>query len=313
MISVIGAGAFGTALAIVWSRGGRRVRLVARDADRVAALSSGENARDLPGIALPPSLEIDTELGRPSLVAYATPAQTFADIVRAYPVEEGVPGIICAKGIDRQRGALLSDLVPAGRVFAVLSGPGFAGEIARGLPTAMTLASGDLATALPLARTLSEARFRLYASDDPTGVAAGGALKNVAALACGMARGLELGASAEAALATRAARELTGLVVALGGRRETFYGLSGLGDLMLTCSSSQSRNFRCGQAYGRGEAWGEALAEGVHTAGIAARLAAGHGLETPVIDAVLAILEGRVHPAEAMDALMCRPLRAEAA
>ena len=308
-IAVVGAGAFGTALAVVWSRGGAPVRLVARDGERAAAIREGGSR--LPGIPLPPALDVATEIGGANLVAYATPAQTFADVVKDHPA--GAVGLICAKGIDAASARLLPDVARerAAAPFAVLSGPGFAGEIARGLPTAMTLAADDPALAARLAERLSDARFRLYASGDPRGAAAGGALKNVAALACGMARGLKLGASAEAALATRAARELSRLVVALGGRAETFSGLSGLGDLMLTCSSPQSRNFALGEAIGGGRERDGALAEGAHTAAVAARLARDHEVETPIIDAVVAILDGRTTPAEAMDALMRRPLRGE--
>lgn len=314
MIAVVGAGAFGTALAIVWSRGGLPVRLVARSPERAADLAGGENRVSLPGIRFPPSLEVTVFPGDAAIIAYATPAQTFADVLSQHPPDAATTGVICAKGIDAARGTLLpqlaNEVVPHGE-FAVLSGPGFAGEIARGLPTAMTLASASLMQAVRLAERLSDRRFRLYASDDPLGAAGGGALKNVAALACGMARGLGLGASAEAALATRAARELQRLVVGLGGRAATFSGLSGLGDLMLTCSSPQSRNFRLGEALGRGHAWEGALAEGAHTASVAVRLAARLEVKTPITDAVAAILDRRTTPREAIDDLMRRPLRTE--
>ena len=243
-IAVVGAGAFGTALALAWSRD-HQVRLVARDEARAAELARTREG----AFPLPLAIEVAHEVGEADLVAYATPAQTFAHVVARHP-PGGATGLICAKGIDAESNLLLPEIHP----FAVLSGPGFAAEIARGLPTALTLAGEDAERlAAPLSGTL-----RLYASTDPLGAAAGGALKNVAALAVGMARGLRLGASAEAALTTRAFAELTRLVVALGGRAETFSGLSGLGDLMLTCSSSQSRNFSHGERLARVEAGSEA-------------------------------------------------------
>lgn len=296
----MGAGAFGTALAIAWSRD-HAVRLVARDVERVRAA---------PAFPLPSGVTVDGAVGEADLVAYATPAQTFAAVAERHPPGQGGSGVglICAKGIDVASGRLL----PAIRPFAVLSGPGFAAEIARGLPTALTVAGPE---AERLVAALGTPRLRLYASDDALGAAAGGALKNVAALAVGMARGLRLGASAEAALTTRAFAELARLVVALGGRAETFNGLSGLGDLVLTCSSPQSRNFSHGVALaegGGGGGKGEGrLVEGVHTAGIAARLARRHGIATPIVDAVAAIVAGELSPDEAVTALLNRPLRRE--
>lgn len=291
-IAVVGAGAFGTALALAWSRD-HAVTLVSRDVSRT---------KRAPAFPLPPVITVEAQVGGADLVAYATPAQTFVDVVGRHPPGTGT-GLICAKGIDVASGRLL----PAIHPFSVLSGPGFAGEIARGLPTALTLAGGDVER---LAKALSGS-IRLYASDDPLGAAAGGALKNVAALAVGMARGLELGASAEAALTTRASAELSRLVVALGGRAETFAGLSGLGDLVLTCSSPQSRNFSHGVRLAQGEAGEGALVEGVHTAGIAARLAERHGVEAPIVSAVAAIVAGELTPRDAVDSLLRRPLRRE--
>ena len=291
-ITVVGAGAFGTALAIAWSRD-HAVTLVSRDPGRVRAA---------PAFPLPPGVGVAGEVEDADVVAYATPAQTFADVVARHPPRRAT-GLICAKGIDAGTGRLLPQL----HAFPVLSGPGFAAEIARGLPTALTLAGDDGGR---LAEGLS-GPLRLYASADPLGAAAGGALKNVAALAVGMARGLELGSSAEAALTTRASAELARLVVALGGRAETFQGLSGLGDLILTCSSPQSRNFSHGERIARGERGDGRLVEGVHTAAIAARLAERHGVEAPIVSAVAAIVAGDLTPRDAVDALLARPLRRE--
>lgn len=290
---MIGAGAFGTALALAWA-GTHAVRLVSREPARVMRS---------PAFPLPPAIEVSHETGAAEIVAYATPAQTFAATVERHPPGRAA-GLICAKGIDVGGERLLPDIHP----FAVLSGPGFAGEIARGLPTALTLAGTD---ASRLVDALSTPRLRLYASDDARGAAAGGALKNVAALAVGMARGMGLGASAEAALTTRAFAELSRLVVALGGRAETFGGLSGLGDLVLTCTSPQSRNFRHGERLARGGAREDVLVEGVHTAGVAARLGERHGIDAPIVAAVAAIVAGETTPRDAMDALLNRPLRRE--
>ena len=290
------------------------MRLVARDAKHLRELMAGTNERHLAGVAFPNGLSSHLDVGSAEIVAYAVPAQAFAEALERHPLPAGAIGVICAKGIDAERDALLPTVAaqtgPRG-TFAVLSGPGFAREIGEGCPTAMTLAAHGLERARALAKRLSTSRFRLYASDDPLGAAAGGALKNVAAIACGMARGLELGASAEAALATRAARELTRLVVALGGRAETFGGLLGLGDLMLTCTSSQSRNFGLGVALGRGDGSDGSLAEGSFSAAVAARLARYHRVDAPIVSTVADILAGRSTPPEALDSLMQRPLRDE--
>jgi glycerol-3-phosphate dehydrogenase (NAD(P)+) len=221
--------------------------------------------------------------------------------------------ILCAKGIERETGLFLSDVAASvlpGVPVAILSGPGFAGEVARGLPTAVTLAAGDETAALELARRLSTPRLRLYASGDMRGVEAGGALKNVIAIAAGAAHGAGLGASASAALVTRGFAEMKRLALALGGKAETLNGLSGLGDLILTCNSAQSRNFAFGVGLSR--ATGPAgLAEGAATAHVAARLAAENGIEAPIISAVAALIDGRTTISACVDALMARPLKTE--
>ena len=251
-------------------------------------------------------------------VLLVTPAQALraacGEATKHMP--EGAPAVICAKGIEAASGRLLSEIVaevlPANPV-AVLSGPGFAADVSRGLPTAVTVAARDEELAIRLAALLSAPYLRCYSSSDLTGVEIGGALKNVMAIAAGAASGAELGASAQAALVTRGFVELRRIAQSFGAEPETVMGLSGLGDLLLTCSSAQSRNFAYGLALGRGESLeGRPLAEGVATAGIAARIAADRGIRAPIISAVAAILAGRLTITEAVSALMTRPLRAEA-
>ena len=305
-ITIIGAGAFGTALACVWARDGTRVDLVAREGGE-GVQASRENVRRLPGIRLPDSVFVTDSpdsARRAPIVAIATPAQTVAGVLRGLDPTGTV--VLCAKGIDAATGRLLTQEAPHA---AILSGPGFAAEIASGCPTAMTLAGADAAR---LCATLSRPRFRLYASSDTIGVAAGGALKNVAAIAVGVARALGLGASAEAALVTRAQAEIAHLGVALGGKVETFYGLSGMGDLVLTCGSTQSRNFAYGEALARGQDLSDRpLAEGAKSAAVASRLARRHAIEVPIMDAVTALLDGTLASADVIAALMERPLKPE--
>jgi glycerol-3-phosphate dehydrogenase (NAD(P)+) len=231
-------------------------------------------------------------------------------------VPKDVPLVLCAKGIERDTGALLSaivdDILP-GNPVAALSGPSFATDVARGLPTAVVVAARQEALAVALAARFSAENFRCYSTDDLTGVEAGGALKNVFAIAAGACNGAGLGASAQAAMVTRGFVELRRLGVAFGARPETLMGLSGLGDLLLTCSSAQSRNFAYGLALGRGDKLdGLPLAEGVPTAGIAAHIAAERGIDAPIISAVAAILDRAITIREAVSALMSRPLKNEA-
>jgi glycerol-3-phosphate dehydrogenase (NAD(P)+) len=225
-----------------------------------------------------------------------------------------VPLVLCAKGIERETGALLSSIVAEilpGNPVAVLSGPSFATDVARGLPTAVVVA-GREDLAVDLAQRFSALNLRCYSSDDVTGVEIGGALKNVFAIAAGAVTGAELGASAQAAMVTRGFAELRRIGAAFGARPETLMGLSGLGDLLLTCSSVQSRNFAYGLALGRGEALtGRPLAEGVPTAAIAARITAEQAIDAPIIAAVAAILDGTVSINDAVAALMSRPLKTE--
>jgi glycerol-3-phosphate dehydrogenase (NAD(P)+) len=321
VIAVLGAGAWGTALAEAEARAGRRVRLWARSPVHAEAIrDSGQNARYLPGVALRPSIFVTADLAAAvkdaGIILAVTPAQTIAALAARLASYRGeVPFVICAKGIDRSSGRLLSacaaEHLDDSRI-ATLSGPSFAEDVARGLPTAVTLAMTDGTCAGEVARALSTPTLRIYSSGDRVGVEIGGALKNVLAIAAGAAIGAGLGASAQAALVTRGFVEIRRIAAAFGARSETVMGLSGLGDLMLTCASAKSRNFAYGLALARGGPLeGLPLAEGVATAPIAAELALMQGIEAPIIAAVDAMLAGRLTVGEAVEALLSRPLRAE--
>ena len=243
------------------------------------------------------------------------PAQaTEAFLAEAARLLPPAPLVLCAKGIDakthRRQTEIAAALAP-GRPLAALTGPGFAAEIARGLPTALTLACADPLVGPELQARLATRRLRLYLTDDVIGAELGGALKNVIAIACGMAEGSRLGASARAALMTRGFAEMTRLAVAMGARPETLAGLSGLGDLSLTCNSTQSRNFALGRALGAGEGRPGGTVEGVATARAACELAAAHGVELPIAAAVADVLDGTATLEGAMAALLARPLRGE--
>ena len=320
-VAVLGGGAWGTALALAMLRAGHDVRLYARDTDTVAALARGENPRYLPGIRIAPGIaatsDIATALDGADCVLAVTPAQSLRAVLanaRSH-VPAGVPLVLCAKGIERDTGALLSAIVEESlpnNPVAALSGPSFASDVARGLPTAVVVAARDGDRAAELAARFSAENLRCYSSDDLIGVEIGGALKNVFAIAAGAVTGAGLGASAQAAMVTRGFVELRRIGAAFGARPETLMGLSGLGDLLLTCSSSQSRNFAYGLALGQGKPLaGLPLAEGVPTAGIAARIAAERQIEAPIISAVAAILDGKVTIGQAVTALMTRPLKTE--
>jgi len=321
-ITVLGGGAWGTALANTFAAAGRDTMLWARDLDTVDAINGrAENPRYLPGIQLDPALRATTKaveaLDDARTVLAVVPAQTLSAVLQslAMVIPTGLPVVICAKGIERGSGRLPSQIVAAvlpDNPPAALSGPSFATDLARGLPTAVTVAAGDHDLAAELAARLSTPRLRCYSADDLTGVEIGGALKNVLALAAGAASGAGLGASAQAALITRGFVELRRIGAALGAQPETLMGLSGLGDLLLTCGSGQSRNFAYGEALGRGEPLqGRPLAEGVATASIAAEIVHERGIAAPIITAVDAILKGERTIAETVQALMTRPLRAE--
>ncbi|MCB8837733.1 NAD(P)H-dependent glycerol-3-phosphate dehydrogenase [Aurantimonas sp. VKM B-3413] len=321
--AVIGGGAWGTALGALYARAGHATTLYARDPDTAAAIAeTHENPRYLPGIPLPASLAATTDpegaLAGANVVLLVVPAQSLAAAAAALSpaIPAGALTVLCAKGIERSSGRFASEIFyeAAGheRRLAVLSGPSFAGDVVRGLPTAVTIAAPDELQADAAARMLSTDSFRGYASSDMRGVEAGGALKNVLALAAGAVAGRGLGASASAAIVTRGFVELRRLGEALGGRPDTLMGLSGLGDLVLTCSGPQSRNFAYGVALGRGDdRSGLKLAEGVFSAEIAARLASEHGIDAPIIATVAALLAGRMTVDEAVQTLLARPLKRE--
>ena len=293
-----------------------------RDAQTVDAINdTNRNPRYLGDIALPEDLaatgDPEAALAGAAAVVLAVPAQTLGDFLgrTLASAEPDAVFVSTAKGIDRASGRTMSEIIDevAGQDrSAVLSGPSFAADVAAGLPTAVTVAAHDLEAAKALSEMLSSRTLRCYASDDLMGVELGGALKNVLAIAAGIVHGAELGASAVAALTTRGFAELQRVAAALGGKPETLAGLSGLGDLILSCGSEKSRNFAYGAALARGEDLaGRPLAEGVFTASVAAKLAHEHGLDAPIISAVDAILDGRITVPEAMDGLMSRPLKTE--
>jgi glycerol-3-phosphate dehydrogenase (NAD(P)+) len=318
VIGVVGAGAFGTALAVVQANGGREVRLWGRDAEAMAAAQAARAVARLPGIALPEGLDCAGDLAAlaaAEVVLLALPAQaTEGFLDGAGDALPAVPLVLCAKGIDARGLRLQTEIAGArlpGRPLAALTGPGFAGEIARGLPTALTLACADPVLGRDLQARLATPRMRLYLTDDLIGAQLGGALKNVVAIACGMVEGAALGASARAALMTRGFAEMTRLAVAMGARAETLAGLSGLGDLSLTCNSGQSRNFALGCALGAGQPRPAGTVEGVATARAACELGARHGVELPIAAAVADVLAGEVTLEGAIAALLARPLREE--
>ena len=323
---VIGAGAWGTALAQVCARAGLGVTLWAREAETADAINqTRENRPFLPGVTLDPAIVASTrpaDLAAADMILAVAPAQHLRACLALFAphLPDGLPVVLCAKGVEagslKLMTQVLAETVPAARP-AVLSGPSLAGEVARGLPTAVTLAAGDIRLAESIARSVAGPAFRPYVAHDMIGAEVGGAVKNVLAIACGIVEGRGLGRSAHAALITRGFAELTRLAVALGGEAETVAGLCGLGDLVLTCSSPQSRNMSVGLALGRGEslaailAGKRSVAEGVASAPAVRVLAAQVGVETPICDAVAAILAGDIAVGPAINALLARPLRAE--
>lgn len=310
-IAVIGTGAFGTALAVVLAAKGP-VTLWGRD-----VAWRGENPR-LPGVALPDALQLTDRLDdcRADTVLLALPAQVLGGFLADHaPLFDGRRLVSCAKGIDLATltgpSALIARACPAATV-AVLTGPSFAGDIARGLPTALTLACADADAARALQHDLSTAALRLYRSSDVAGAELGGALKNVIAIAAGAAIGAGYGDSARASVITRGFAEMTRLAAALGARPETLAGLSGLGDLVLTCTSEQSRNFRYGLALGSGRDFAAGTTvEGAATARAVAALAPKLGVELPVSQLVAGLAEGRIAMEHALDILLNRPLKEE--
>lgn len=319
-VTILGGGAFGTALAIAIGRAGTPVTLWMRDADHAAAAQHDrENRARLPGAALPPTVTATAELtpvAPGTAVLLSVPMQQLASVLEQHrDALTGAALVACCKGMDLTRGlgptGVIAEVMP-GATAAILTGPSFAADIGIGLPTALTLACTDDVAGGALQQALSTPVLRLYRSADPIGAEIGGALKNVIAIACGTCIGAGFGESARAALMTRGYAEMVRLAVDLGGRAETLSGLCGFGDLALTCGSDLSRNFRHGLALGRGvEIDATATVEGVATARATAALADRRGIEMPIAHVVAGLCSGALTPEAAMDRLLARPLKEE--
>ncbi len=325
-VGIVGGGAWGTALALTAQRAGRRVTLWALEPEVVDDINTARrNARYLPGHAIEPGIVATgslNDLAACDVILLVTPAQASRALAQrlAPLVTTTVPIVVCAKGIEAASGNLIptavADALP-GRSISMLSGPTFAEEVARGLPTAITLASPDRAQGEALAHALRTPTFRPYWTDDVIGVALGGAIKNVLAIACGIVEGRKLGDNARAALLTRGFAEMARLGVAMGARLETLAGLAGLGDLTLTCNGPLSRNRSLGAAIGQGIAAADFLAgkpsvaEGFHTAPIVQSLAARYQVDMPICTAVAALLHDGADVDATIRALLARPLKGE--
>ena len=319
-IAVVGGGAWGTALALTCTRAGRSVSLWESDPANAAHLAVHRESRFLPGVRLDDRIAVVADLAeaaRAEAILLVVPAQAVRAVTKALSplLTPRTPVIVCAKGIERGTQKFMTEVVgecAPSATPAVLSGPSFAADVARGLPTAVTLAAADEALAAALAEAIGSATFRPYRSTDVRGVELGGAAKNVLAIAAGVVTGRGLGASALAALTTRGFAELARFGRAYGAKAATMTGLSGLGDLLLTCSSPQSRNLAHGLALGRGEQPPAGkLAEGEFTAPVLIELAASHNIEMPVSEAVASILSGRSTIDAAISGLLTRPFKAE--
>ena len=326
-IGIIGAGAWGTALAVLWANAGRSVLLYTRSLEHARQITARrENAAYLPGIALPESVIVTDSLeqaGACGLLALTMPAQAERDTLvklREYYPDLHTPLLLCSKGIELATGLLMTEV--AAEIYphaplAVLSGPNFAGEVARGLPTASVIACTHTDRRNDLAAFLSTPTFRLYGTEDVIGAEVAGAVKNVLAIACGIAYGRGLGENARAAIITRGLAEIKRLAIARGAKSETLAGLSGLGDITLTCSSPTSRNMSFGAALGQGQgaqsilAQRQSVVEGVPTAGAVLALAEHLKIEMPICAAVHDVITGRIQVEAAIRTLLERPLRQE--
>jgi len=322
-IGVVGGGAWGTALAQAAASGGEPVLLWAREPEVVATVNAEQvNRLFLPGIPLSRSIRATGEMADLSVcdaLLIVSPAQHMRAVLTGLPAGDR-PLVLCSKGIEEASGRMMHEVAHEARPgapLAVLSGPTFAHEVARGLPAAVTLATNDAAVAEQLARRLSGPAFRPYLSDDVVGAEVGGAVKNVLAIACGVVEGMGLGLNARAALISRGFAEMTRFGLAKGARPETLAGLSGLGDLVLTCSSTNSRNFSLGVGLGEGRSAAELLsdrrtvAEGAFTAPVLRRVADEAGVEMPIVAAVCALLDGRATAKDVVGGLLARPLKSE--
>lgn len=322
-IAVLGGGAWGTALALTCARAGRQVMLWEYEPDNAASLEQKRESRFLPGVRLDNRIEITRDLAETAssnAILVVVPAQAMRLVITSLAKSniERTPLIACAKGIEHGTHKFMTEIITdcaPNALPAILSGPSFAADVARGLPTAVTIAATDGKVALDLAHALNAGTFRPYHSTDVRGVELGGATKNVLAIAAGIVTGKGLGASASAALTTRGFAELVRFGKACGAKTETMMGLSGLGDLILTCGTPQSRNFSCGVALGKGEkpetaAHGK-LAEGVFTAPVLLEMAREKNVEMPISTAVAAVLAGKMRVDEAIESLLTRPLKSE--
>lgn len=322
-IAVLGGGAWGTALAQTAARAGRNVTLWEHDAGNAEHLIGARESRFLPGVRLEPSIQVTRDLAeaaRADALLLVVPAQVLRQVVTSLQplIAPRTPLVACAKGIEHGTHRFMTEIVaeaaPAA-IPAILSGPSFAADVARGLPTAVTIAATDAACAQALAQAMNSGSFRPYHSTDVRGVELGGATKNVLAIAAGIVEGRQLGASALAAMTTRGFVELVRFGKAYGARIETMHGLSGLGDLTMCCSTPQSRNFSFGMALGRGEGIETAahgkLAEGYYTAPVLLEMAQAKDIDMPISTAVAAVLSGKLSVDAAIEGLLTRPLKAE--
>jgi glycerol-3-phosphate dehydrogenase (NAD(P)+) len=322
-IAVLGGGAWGTALALTCARAGRQVILWEYEQRNAETLEKNRESRFLPGVRVDESIKITRDLEETAggeAILIVVPAQAVRSVVSCLTssIKKNMPLIACAKGIEHGTHKFMTEIIAEcapNALPAILSGPSFAADVARGLPTAVTIAATDAKVALDLAHALNAGTFRPYHSTDVRGVELGGATKNVLAIAAGIVTGKGLGASASAALTTRGFAELVRFGKAYGAKTETLMGLAGLGDLVLTCGTPQSRNFSCGVALGKGEdphtaAHGK-LAEGIFTAPVLLEMAREKEVEMPIASAVAAVLSKSMSVDAAIESLLTRPLRSE--
>lgn len=327
-IAVLGAGSWGTALAILLARNGAHVRLWGNEPEPLSAMQAQrENRRYLPGVRFPDSLQLalklDAALKGAQAIVVVVPSHAFRAVMRDLVdrIDRNIPVAWGTKGLEMASAALMhqvfQDVMGTEQAYAVLSGPTFAGEVARGLPSAITVAAQDHDCAADIAALLHNDSFRVYTSTDVVGVQLGGAVKNVLAIAAGISDGLGFGANARAALITRGLAEMFRLGVAMGGQQETFMGLAGLGDLVLTCTDDQSRNRRFGLALAAGKSVEQAkrdidqVVEGIQTAKVVMQLAVRHGVEMPITEQVHAVLYADIDARDAVQALFAREQKAE--